>query len=290
MTGISGLGNDLVAVRRFRRFVLEGKVALLERLFDDAEREYCLSKKDPAPHLAVRYAAKEAFLKALGTGLRQGIRWRDIIVVRDAAGKPALALQGQAARLFEENGHKRHLLSCTHDGDYAFATVVFESAQVCFSNRFERDTSMLKARDIMTVDVHTVSMETSVEELARLFVKTKVSAMPVVDDEGMLQGIVTETDLVSQDQALHIPTVVSLFDWVVYLESEDRFAEQVRKMTARLVQEICTRDVATCTPDAPVSEIVSLMLDKGIHMVPVVDKGKLLGVVARLDIIRSMEL
>lgn len=149
---------------------------------------------------------------------------------------------------------------------------------------------MLKARDIMTSEVHTVSMETSVEELARLFVKTGVSAMPVVDDEGMLQGIVTETDLVAQDKPLHIPTVVSLFDWVVYLESEDRFAEQVKKMTARQVREICTTDVATCSPDEPVSKIVGLMLEKGIHIVPVVEDGKLLGIVARLDIIRSMEL
>lgn len=149
---------------------------------------------------------------------------------------------------------------------------------------------MLKARDIMTSEVHTVSMETSVEELARLFVKTGVSAMPVVDSEGMLQGIVTETDLVAQDKPLHIPTVVSLFDWVVYLESEDRFAEQVKKMTARLVREICTTEVATCSPDDPISQVVALMLDKEVHTVPVVENGKLVGVVARLDIIRSMEL
>ena len=148
---------------------------------------------------------------------------------------------------------------------------------------------MLKARDIMTSEVHTVSMETSVEELARLFVSTGVSAMPVIDTEGVLQGIVTETDLVAQDQPLHIPTVISLFDWVVYLESETKFAEQVKKMTARQVREICTTDVATCSPDTPVTEVVALMLEKGVHMVPVVENGKLAGVVARLDIIRSME-
>jgi CBS-domain-containing membrane protein len=140
----------------------------------------------------------------------------------------------------------------------------------------------------MTSEVHTVSMETSVDELARLFISTGVSAMPVVDTEGMLQGIVTETDLVSQDQPLHIPTVVSLFDWVVYLESETKFAEQVKKMTARQVREICSTDVATCTPDTPVSEVVALMLEKGVHVVPVVENGKLAGIVARLDIIRSM--
>lgn len=149
---------------------------------------------------------------------------------------------------------------------------------------------MLKARDIMTREVHTVSMETSVDALARLFVDTGVSAMPVVDAQGKLEGIVTETDLVAQDQPLHIPTVVSLFDWVVYLESETRFAEQVKKMTARKVREICTSEVATCSPDTPVAQIVSLMLEHGVHMVPVVEEGKLAGVVARLDIIRSMEI
>lgn len=148
---------------------------------------------------------------------------------------------------------------------------------------------MQKARDIMTSQVHTVSMETSVDELARLFIKTGVSAMPVIDAKGELQGIVTETDLVAQDQPLHIPTVVSLFDWVVYLESETRFSEQVKKMTARRVREICTTEVATCSPDTPVPQIVALMLEKGVHMVPVVEGRKLVGVVARLDIIRSME-
>jgi len=126
MPGISGLGNDLVRIQRFRHFLQAGKTAILERLFTDGERAYCLSKKDPAPHLAVRFAAKEAFLKALGTGLRHGIRWRDMAVVRDGAGKPCLDLKGEAARLFEEGGHVRHLLACTHDGEYAFATVVFE--------------------------------------------------------------------------------------------------------------------------------------------------------------------
>jgi len=126
MPWISGLGSDLVRIQRFRAFLQAGKTALLERLFTCEEREYCLSKKDPAPHLAVRFASKEAFLKALGTGLRHGICWHDVAVVRDASGKPGLSLGGEAARLFEEHGHRRHLLTCSHDGEYALATVVFE--------------------------------------------------------------------------------------------------------------------------------------------------------------------
>lgn len=147
---------------------------------------------------------------------------------------------------------------------------------------------MLKAKDIMTRSVHTVSADTEVEELARLFVETGVSAMPVLDAKGALQGIVTETDLVEQNKPLHIPTVISIFDWVLYLESEKNFREQVEKMTARKVGEICTREVVTCTPETPVAEIAALMVDHKAHLIPVVEGGKVVGVVARLDIIRAM--
>jgi CBS domain-containing protein len=147
---------------------------------------------------------------------------------------------------------------------------------------------MLKAKDIMTTNVHTVSTDTEVEELARLFVETGVSAMPVLDTKGALQGIVTETDLVEQNKPLHIPTVISIFDWVLYLESEKNFREQVEKMTARKVGEICTREVVTCTPDTPVADIAALMVDHKAHLIPVIEGGKVVGVVARLDIIRAM--
>lgn len=147
---------------------------------------------------------------------------------------------------------------------------------------------MLTAREIMTREVHSVTPETTVEEVARQFVATGVSAMPVVDAEGRLEGIISETDLIAQDRPLHLPTVISLFDWVIYLESEDRFREQVEKLTARKVGEICTRDVTTCSPDATVQEIAALMVEKGVHLVPVVENDRLVGVVARLDIIRSM--
>lgn len=147
---------------------------------------------------------------------------------------------------------------------------------------------MLKAKDIMTRKVHSVSTDTDVEELARLFVETGVSAMPVLDDQGMLQGIVTETDLVEQNKPPHIPTVISIFDWVLYLESEKNFREQVQKMTARKVGEICTREVVTCTPETPVADIATLMVDHKAHLIPVAEAGKVVGVVARLDIIRAM--
>jgi len=147
---------------------------------------------------------------------------------------------------------------------------------------------MLKAKDIMTITVQSVEEETSVEDLARLFAETNHSAMPVLAADGTLQGIVTETDLVQQDRPLHLPKVISIFDWVLYLESEKSFREEVQKITAKKVGEICSREVATCTPETPVSEIAELMVAKGAHLIPVVEENKVVGVVARLDIIRAM--
>lgn len=147
---------------------------------------------------------------------------------------------------------------------------------------------MLTASDIMTTQIHTVHQDTEIADLAKLFVEHKVNAMPVVDDNGSLVGMVTQTDLVEQDKPLHIPTVISLFDWVIYLESPKKFSEEVRKVTARKVGEICTTDVVTCTSETPVSTVASLMVDNKVHLIPVVTDGQMVGVVARLDVIRSM--
>lgn len=147
---------------------------------------------------------------------------------------------------------------------------------------------MLKAKDIMTRNVISVTPETGVEELARLFIEKGISSMPVVQDNGRLYGIVTETDLVSQDRPLHIPTVISIFDWVIYLQSQKDFKEEVEKITAQKVSEICTTDVVTCTPETSVAEIAQLMTDNKAHLVPVIEQDQVVGVVARLDIIRTM--
>ena len=126
-------------------------------------------------------------------------------------------------------------------------------------------------------------------ETARHLAGKGVSATPVLDEGGHLAGIVTETDLIEQDKPLHIPTVISLFDWVIYLESEKSFQQEVRKITARKVGAICAKEVVTCSLDTPVPEVADLMVKHKVHLIPVVDsERKVLGVVARLDIIRSL--
>ncbi len=128
MSSIAGVGVDLSQVSRFRRFLEKGKGGVIDRVFTPGEKAYCLPKRDPAPHLAARFATKEAFLKALGLGLREGISWQDMDVVRDELGKPSLTLAGRAAAICRERGITAIHLSYSHDGDYATATVLLEKA------------------------------------------------------------------------------------------------------------------------------------------------------------------
>ncbi|RLB59834.1 MAG: holo-[acyl-carrier-protein] synthase [Deltaproteobacteria bacterium] len=122
---IIGIGTDLARSERFRKFLEPGN-KLLERIFSEEERHYSLQKRDPAPHLAARFAAKEAFLKALGTGLRDGLSWQQVCVVLDPLGCPSLELSGCAVELMIALGATKTHLSYSHDGEYAVATVILE--------------------------------------------------------------------------------------------------------------------------------------------------------------------
>jgi holo-[acyl-carrier protein] synthase len=124
---ISGIGIDTVEIARFRRFLDEGNQAIMTRLFNQGERDHCSARKDAASCYAARFAAKEAFLKALGSGLRDGIAWHDMEVVNDESGKPELRLAGRAREIFVERGLGAAFLSLSHDGGQAVAMVVLEA-------------------------------------------------------------------------------------------------------------------------------------------------------------------
>lgn len=125
---IAGIGVDIVAISRFERFVRENNLTLFERLFTVREREYCAARKLSGQHYALRFAAKEAYLKALGTGLRDGLSWQDVEVVNDELGKPSLQLTGRAREMAEARDVVRCHLSLSHDADAAVAMVVLEGA------------------------------------------------------------------------------------------------------------------------------------------------------------------
>lgn len=124
---IYGIGTDIVATSRFQRFLDEGNAAIIERLFTRLERDICCKRKDAASCLASRFAAKEAFLKALGTGLRDGISWQEMEVSNDTLGKPELKLSGKADELSQVKKLTGIHLSLSHDSGHAVAMVVLET-------------------------------------------------------------------------------------------------------------------------------------------------------------------
>ena len=124
---IFGIGIDTVEISRFRRFLEEGNQAIIARIFCRGERDRCNVRKDAASCYAARFAAKEAFLKALGSGLRDGISWHDMEVVNNESGKPDLRLTGRAHKIFAEKGLGTAFLSLSHDGGQAVAMVVLEA-------------------------------------------------------------------------------------------------------------------------------------------------------------------
>ena len=148
----------------------------------------------------------------------------------------------------------------------------------------------MKTKDIMTKEVITVKPEMTIEELARLFTKHDISGAPVVDEAGGLIGIVTENDLIKMEQRLHIPTIITIFDAVIYLGSSKKFEDDLKRMAATRVSDIYKRDVITITENTTLEEVATIMCEKDIHHLPVVKKGKLMGIVGKKDIVRAISM
>ena len=146
---------------------------------------------------------------------------------------------------------------------------------------------MLKAKDIMTKDVITLSPDTTVEKAGRLFIDRGMSGAPVVDSEGKLFGVVTENDLISKNRRLHIPTVLRLFDAFIPLGAS-KLEEELKRMTASTVGEICSRDVVTVEEGASIEDIATIMTERNVHLLPVMGKGKLMGIIGKKNLIRGI--
>jgi len=147
---------------------------------------------------------------------------------------------------------------------------------------------MTQAKDIMTRDVVTVRESLSVRDLARILSEKKISGAPVMDAEGTIIGVVTENDLIDQTKKVHIPTVMAFFDSFVFLENPDRLEKDLKKMAASTVADICTREVVTVDQNTPLDELATLMSEKNVHTLPVMDMGKMVGIIGKSDIIRTL--
>jgi CBS domain-containing protein len=147
---------------------------------------------------------------------------------------------------------------------------------------------MLTAKDIMTREVITVRQNTTVKELAEILWKNKISGVPVLDDNDAVVSVVTESDLIDQTKKVHIPTMISLLDSVIFLESSKKTEEEIKKMSGNTVQDICSDDLISVTEETGLDEIATIMSEKNLHTLPVIQDNKLVGVIGKSDIIRSI--
>lgn len=144
------------------------------------------------------------------------------------------------------------------------------------------------AREIMSREVISISPEEKVDEAARILVENKISGLPVVDANNHVVGIITEKDLIIRASELKVPFYVTLFDSIIFLENPIRFNNDVKKYIATQVKDAMTRKVFVVEEDTPVSEIVEIMQKRAINRVPVVRNDKLVGIITRNDILKSL--
>lgn len=147
---------------------------------------------------------------------------------------------------------------------------------------------MLKAKDIMTRDVISIEPGMRISEVAKLLLERRINGAPVVDEDGKLVGIICQSDLIAQQKQLPLPSVFNLLDTFIPITSPSKVEKEVRKIYAVNAAQAMTPDPVTVEPETGIEEIAALMVNRGFHTIPVVDKGKLVGIIGKEDVLRTL--
>ncbi|MCE5203555.1 MAG: CBS domain-containing protein [Coriobacteriales bacterium] len=143
-------------------------------------------------------------------------------------------------------------------------------------------------RDIMTEELVTVSRDLPVTDAAKLMVEHHVGALPVVEGDKLV-GIVTEGDLIMQDVKVEFPTYIHLLDgFIMYPPATARFENELKKAVGATVGDVMTAEPVVIQADASVEDLATLMVDRDVSRVPVLDGDKLVGIVSKSDVVRSL--
>ncbi len=146
------------------------------------------------------------------------------------------------------------------------------------------------ARDIMTTEVVTIGPEATVPDAADRFAEHGYHALPVVGADGALLGLLTDEDLVATEARVHVPTFINLgfLGDIPVPSTMHRLGEELRHVSAATVADLMDTDVTTVAPDDNIEAIATVMHDADMSHLPVVDRGRLVGIVARADLIRHL--
>ncbi|MCP4719386.1 MAG: CBS domain-containing protein [Desulfobacteraceae bacterium] len=147
---------------------------------------------------------------------------------------------------------------------------------------------MINARDIMEKNIISLSPDTEISKAVKILLKNHINGVPVVDTDGELVGILCQSDLIFQQKDIPIPPIFAILDSIFPLSSSKKIDEQFQKLAATKVEQAMVKNVMTVAPDTPVTEIASLMVEKHFHTIPVVEGKKLLGIIGKEDILKTL--
>jgi CBS-domain-containing membrane protein len=147
---------------------------------------------------------------------------------------------------------------------------------------------MLRAKDIMTTELITVSPQTEISEAAKILLDHHVNGLPVLDSDGGLVGILCQSDLITQQKKIPLPSVFALLDSFIPVSSAKHIEKTIKKIAAATVAEAMTPNPVTVTSETSLEDIATLMVDKNFHTLPVVDQGQLVGILGKEDVLRTL--
>lgn len=147
---------------------------------------------------------------------------------------------------------------------------------------------MLTAKDIMAKDITTISPATEITRAAQILLEKKVNGLPVVDDAGNLVGILCQSDLIAQQKKFSLPSLFTILDGFIPLQSSKQFDREFEKIAALTVEKAMTPTPTTVSPDTTIEDVATLMVNKNFHTLPVVENNKLVGIIGKEDVLRTL--
>ena len=146
----------------------------------------------------------------------------------------------------------------------------------------------MQARDVMTTNVVIVQTHTPISEIARILRTLGISGVPVMDGDTLV-GIVKEVDLIARHARPHYPRYLPLLDAQIPLGGQREYQEIVRRILGTTARDIMSTPVKTCHPDADLEEVATLMVEKNANPVPVMENGRLVGIISHTDLMRAFD-
>ncbi|MFH2060114.1 MAG: CBS domain-containing protein [Pseudomonadota bacterium] len=147
---------------------------------------------------------------------------------------------------------------------------------------------MIKAKDIMETNIISVTPQTKIAKAVKILLENHINGVPVINDQEEIVGILCQSDLIFQQKEIPFPPIFTILDSFIPLSSSQKMEDEFKKISAATVEQAMVKNPVTVNADTPISEIASLMVEKHFHTIPVVQKNRVIGIIGKEDILKTM--